>query len=104
MAISVRVDLNREGIREAALTGEPIKRMVEAKAEEVAASARGAGLMVEGEPGTMALPIAVSPAHMSTRARVRVFIEHASGMAVEAKHRVLGSALGGGGGSAGEQD
>lgn len=94
MAASVRIDLNKLGILHAALTSDEVRDAVEDKAEEIADRVEGLGIMVEGDPGTVALPVEVVPAHSSSRARALVMLDHPSGLAVEAKHRALGGALG----------
>jgi hypothetical protein len=93
MATQVRLELNSPGIR-ALLTDPQMRKAMEEMAEEVARRARGRGIMVDGEPGEVPLPIAVVPAHGRTRARALVVIDHPAGVAVEAKDRVLGGALG----------
>lgn len=75
------------------LRSDSVQAAVMAEAERVAESARATGILVEGEPGDVALPIEVTDARTS-RARALVSINHPSGLAVEAKHRLLGGALG----------
>lgn len=92
MATSYRIELDSPGMR--ALIGSAwAQRVVEAKANEVADAAKARGVKVDGEPGEQPVPIAVIPAH-GKRARAQVWIDHASGVAVESKHRLLVGALG----------
>lgn len=88
----VRVKLNHFGMAEL-LRSDGVQDAVERQADGVAVRARSRGIMVEGIPGDVALPISVVRAR-STRARALVSIDHPSGLAVESKHRLLGGALG----------
>lgn len=97
MAVSFRVQLNSPGIR-SLLSSPATQTMVETVAGEVAARAAGQGVMVEGDPGTVPVPITVTPAGTAGRARAWVVLDHPSGVAVEAKHRLLVGSLGGPGG------
>jgi hypothetical protein len=93
VAVSYTITLDNAGMR--ALVASPwAQDQVETKAAEVADRARTRAPKVEGTPGEVELPIAVIKAHGKARARALVVIDHPSGMAVEAKHRVLGGALG----------
>lgn len=94
MAVRVQIDLDRLGILREALTSSAVQDAIMEKAEEIADNARNAGIMVEGDPGDVALPIEVVDARSSSRARALVVIDHPSGVAVESKHRLLGGALG----------
>ena len=89
--MAVRVDLSSAGVA-AVLRSAPVQAAVNAAAERVAATARNAGIMVEGEPGDVPLPVTVEEAG-GTRARARVVLDHPAGMAVEAKHRLLGGSV-----------
>lgn len=93
MAFSFRLELDRDGVRDAVLRGDGVRRLVEETAQSVAAKARSHAPRVEGEPGDESVPIVVVPSHGKTRARALVVIDHPSGLAVEAKHRTLGGAL-----------
>lgn len=93
MPATLRLELNRDGIRREVLNGEGTKALVEASAAATAEQARSVGLMVEGEPGETALPITSQASHFPSRARAIVTIDHPSGLAVEAKHRLLASSL-----------
>ncbi len=93
MAVSYRLELVSPGIR-SLVASDGAQTAVEAKADEIADRARARGVLVEGEPGTVALPITTSRARTAGRARALVVIDHPSGLAVEAKHRLLGGALG----------
>lgn len=93
MATSARIELNSPGIR-TLLTSPAVQRMLNQRAEEVAQRAQSRGIMVDGDPGEVPLPIVVVDAGGRTRARSLVMIDHPSGEAVESKHRVLGGALG----------
>jgi hypothetical protein len=93
---SVRIELNREGIREL-LTDPDTQQMLNRLAEQVAdAAASRAPLVGEGldnsGPGEI-LPINVVSAGGHSRARALVIADHWAGVAVEAKHRLLGTAL-----------
>ena len=76
------------------VAGDWAQGVVEAKADDVAGRARGRGVMVDGQPGEVALPITTERARSKGRARALVVIDHPSGLAVEAKHRLLVGALG----------
>lgn len=89
---SVRIELDRAGIR-SLLTAAETQAMVEAKAEAVAQAAQGRGLTVEGDPGEVPLPVVTRSAGSASRARALVVIDHPSGLAVEAKHRLLVGSL-----------
>lgn len=93
MPTSVRITLNSPGIR-ALLTSNEMQQAMEQVAGDVAQRARSRGIMVEGEPGDVPLPIVVVDARGRTRARALVMVDHPSGLAVEARDRVLAGALG----------
>lgn len=93
MAVAgVRVKLNSLGMIEL-LRSDGVQNAVERQADGVAIRARSRGIMVEGIPGDVALPISVVRAR-STRARALVSIDHPSGLNVESKHRLLVGSLG----------
>jgi len=93
---SVRIELNHAGIR-ALLVDPDVQQYLNSLGEQVADAAAsrapivGEGLDNEG-PG-IPLPINVVSAGGSTRARTMVIADHWAGLAVEAKHRLLGGAL-----------
>lgn len=89
---AVRIDLDGGGIREL-LASDDVRAMLESKAEAVANAARARGVMVDGSPGNTPLPIVVDAERGRARARAAVIIDHPSGMAVEAKHRLLVGSL-----------
>lgn len=88
----VRIQLNGPGIR-ALLASPEVRTMVERKATQVQEAAQRQAVMVAGTPGEEALPVSVVPLHSGTRARALVSIDHPSGLAVEAKHRLLVGSL-----------
>ncbi len=75
------------------MKSEGTRVLLHRKAEQVAARVRSAGILVEGVPGDVELPVRVSSDIGPTRARAQVSIDHPSGLAVEAKHRILGSSI-----------
>ena len=68
-----------------------MRRLVDDKAEEIADHMRSQGIAVEGEPGDVELPIQVS-SYTTDRARATVWVAHPSGIAVQAKHGIVGKA------------
>jgi hypothetical protein len=81
----VRVVLDSAALAEV-LRGPEVRALLEAKAEEVAATARARGLRVrDGQP----LPVEVIPEAPTDRAAVSVAIPHAAGVGMEARHGVL---------------
>lgn len=90
MALDVRL---HSAEMAAMLRSDPVQAAVMAEAEKVAERARSAGILVEGEPGDVVLPVEVTDARTS-RARALVSLNHPAGLATEAKHRILGGALG----------
>jgi hypothetical protein len=79
------VRLNRKGIREV-LTSEPVRALLHAKAEEVAATVRAQGhITSDGTP----LPVEVVAERDTDRAAVSVAILHPSGIGMEARHGLL---------------
>lgn len=93
MATRLRVTLDHAGLA-AILKSGPMAAAVHAAAEQIADRARG--IMVEGVPGDVELPVEVTD-QVSDRARSSVTLAHPSGQAVQAKHGVLtGGAAGAG--------
>ncbi len=92
MATSVRIELDSPGIA-ALLRSDEVQALMERTAEDVAVRARSRGVMVEGEPGDVPVPVTVVPAR-GRRARALVMIDHPAGEDVESKHRLLGGSLG----------
>ena len=92
MAASVRVELNSPGIA-ALLRSDEVQQEMERVAGEVAQRARSRGVMVDGKPGEVPIPVTVEDAR-GKRARALVVLDHPSGEATEAKDRLLGGALG----------
>lgn len=88
---TVRIELDRAGIGKL-LRSDEVQHMLDDKAERVAAAARSRGIMVGWEDNTP-LPIVVESRGSSSRARALVAAEHAAGLAVEAKHRLLVGSL-----------
>lgn len=89
---SIRIELDRSGVG-ALLRSDAVQAMLDHKAEAVADAARSRGIMVEGKPGDVPLPIVTRRARTATRARSVVAIDHPSGLAVESKHRLLAGSL-----------
>ena len=88
----VHVELDGPGIM-GLLSSPEVEDLLRTKAEAVADAARSRGLMVDGKPGDVALPIEVVKA-TTERARYLVVADHPSGLAVESKHRLLVGSLG----------
>lgn len=91
MATSIKIELDRDGIR-ALLRDPAVQALLDDKARAVARAAEGRGVLVGGDPGTEALPISTRSAG-GARARAVVGIDHPAGLAVEAKHRLLVGSL-----------
>lgn len=89
---TVRIELNKQGIADL-LTSSEVQRDLDARAARVAQAASSQGIRVSGVPGDELLPIVAYSAGDSSRARAIVVAEHAAGLAVESKHRLLGSSL-----------
>lgn len=89
---SVQIVLDGGGIRDL-LGSEEVARMLRDKAEAVADAARNRGVLVDGRPGDVPLPVEVVDASSGTRARMLVVSDHPAGLAVEAKHRLLVGSL-----------
>ena len=93
MTATTRFAFNTAGLREL-LTSREVAADLDRRGQAVAAAARSQGVMVEGEePGNIALPIEVHTDTTGPRARTTVVAAHPAGLAVEAKHRLLGGAL-----------
>lgn len=88
----VNVAIARVGIA-ALLRSEPVQRHLDELAARVAQAAASQGIRISGDPGVEPVPIEVVSAGDSTRARAIVAINSAAGLAIEAKHRLLGSSL-----------
>lgn len=85
-----RIQIDRRGIGEVAKSPE-MKALIHDLAEEVAENVRQLGIRVEGVPGNIELPVKVTDS-TTDRAVSRVSINHASGLAVQAKHGALSKA------------
>lgn len=85
--------LNSAGVEAVLKSGEVMAALRE-RADQMVSAAQG--IMVEGIPGNVPLPVTVE--EMTTdRAKIRVSLAHPSGLAVQAKHGVLtGGAAGAG--------
>ena len=81
------IKLDGRGIEAVAKSAE-MHREINALAERVADNVRSQGIMVEGVPGDVALPVKVVEGE-TDRARASVQIAHPSGQAVQAKHGSL---------------
>lgn len=88
MAVKVRLD--HAGLAAVLKSGE-VRAMVAAATEEVAANARSQGVMVEGEPGDVPLPVETQVV-TTDRAHGIVTLAHPSGESVQAKHGTLTAA------------
>lgn len=87
-----KVVLNEAGLTEI-LRSREVLADLERRAERVAAAAAAVGVRVSGDPGADELPIKVTSRIGSKRAVARVIVAHPAGLAVEAKHRLLGRAM-----------
>ena len=92
MAVRVKFVMDHGSIG-AMLRGGLGEAEVAAATERVAAAARAAGIMVDGIPGDIPLPIETSMT-ITDRAHGSVTIAHPSGEAVQAKDGVLTRAVG----------
>lgn len=90
MAMRIRFKHSREGIREI-LTRAETQETLHAKGLAVADAIKSAGIRVEGDPGQIPLPVEVRTSGRGIRARTVVVLDHPSGLAVEAKHKLLAS-------------
>lgn len=75
---------NRRG-RQQVLQSKESRELVRETAEKLATAMRAEGIMVDGIPGVIALPVEVD-VYETDRARASVTIKHPSGLAVAAKH------------------
>lgn len=82
------IRLNPRGF-EAVAKSREVRAEVNELAEKVAANVRRQNIRVEGVPGDIELPVKVVE-QTTDRARAQVQLAHPSGLAVEAKHGVLG--------------
>ena len=93
MIKSVRIELDRQGLGEL-LRSPEVRADLDRRASAVAKAARDRGLLVDGEPGKVPLPVTMASGSLGGgRARAFVRITHPSGLAVEAKHRLLVGSL-----------
>jgi hypothetical protein len=90
--VHTELKVDPDGLREL-LTSREVAEDLDRRGQAVAAAARHQGVTVEGEPGKVPLPIVVHTETTGSRARTTVVADHPSGLAVEAKHRLLGGAL-----------
>lgn len=81
------VKLDHAGIGALLKSGE-MAALVNEAAAEVAENVRSQGILVEGKPGDVPLPVEVT-AYTTDRAAASVAIAHPSGAAVQAKHGAL---------------
>ena len=81
MASTIRIDLNKDNVREVALTSPEVRAMIEAKAEAVASAARS------NDTGN--LPVSV---YVGGNRRARAYIHYPSAVR-ESRDRVLGRAI-----------
>lgn len=89
MRVSVRNFVpNPRGLAELARTGD-MQDATDGAGEAVAQNVRNQGIMVEHEPGDIALPVEVATAIVAGVAQSFVTIAHPSGEAVQAKHGSL---------------
>jgi hypothetical protein len=91
MGMQVRIDVDYDGIVDL-LNSSGVADDLRRRAEQVADAARSRAPMVDGTPGDVPLPIEVVDAS-TERARFLVVADHAAGLAVEAKHRLLVGSL-----------
>lgn len=92
MISAVRIEMHYPGVQEL-LRSAGVRADLDRRAEAVAKAARDRRVMVEGEPGAVPLPVATESGRSGSRARAFVRIDHPSGLAVEAKHRLLVGSL-----------
>lgn len=85
-----RIELDGDGVGEL-LRSADVQRMLDEKAARVAAAAQSLNVLVEDDD--VALPIRVEASPSATRAGAVVIVDHPSALSVEAKHRLLASAL-----------
>lgn len=63
------------------------------RAVKIADAARSRGIMVDGEPGEIPLPVESAVEIQGGSARGVVYVPHPAGLAVESKHRLLGGSI-----------
>lgn len=83
----IKINLSGRGIESVAKSGE-MRDAINALAEQVADNVRVQGIMVEGIPGDIPLPVEVNE-QTTDRARASVSLAHPSGKAVQAKNGAL---------------
>lgn len=87
-----RIELNRAGVREAALTSPDVRAALRTVADQIADRARA----IDAGEGVTSKPSEISVREGgSTRARAYIHAEGAAAAAREAKYRILGRALDG---------
>lgn len=89
---SVRVVPNQAGI-DALLRSDNVVDVIRDRTEKMASAARGRNVLIEGEPGDVLAPIETAVTIQDGAARGVVYVPHAAGLALEAKHRLLGGAI-----------
>jgi len=90
---SFRINLDRAGVREAALTSPEVRAALRTVADEIADRARS----IDAAEGVTSKPSEITVSEGGTsRARAYIHAEGAAAAAREAKYRILGRALGGG--------
>jgi hypothetical protein len=87
-----QVELDPAGVRDLLRSAE-VEADITRRAEAVADAARSQNIRVSGVPGADELPIRVRVHRGPNRVSARVAVDHPAGLAVEAKHRLLGRAL-----------
>ena len=91
------IKMNWRGVEEVATSPE-MHRAIAAAAEQVADNARAQGVMVEGVPGDVTIPVEVYGPENTTnmrifdRAKAYVTLAHAAGLATQAKNGTLSKA------------
>jgi hypothetical protein len=88
MSMRIRFKHSRKGIGEI-LSRAETQEMLHAKGLAVADQIKSVGVRVDGEPGAIPLPVEVRTTGRGIRARTVVVLDHPSGLAVEAKHKLL---------------
>ena len=84
--------INDFGIPSSVLKGHDLRREVDDLANKIAEHAKSQGIMVEGEPGDIDLPVTVSSYTGRDRVRATVWLAHPAGAAAQAKNGVLSKA------------